>query len=77
LTLVFLPTGVQHHLLFGFKHREGGECSDGTVTLASQLYSGAQADATPLHGFDETHMSILESMDTSQLINSLLNEASP
>ena len=72
-----LPTGVQHHLLFGFKHRGSGECSDETVTLASQLYSGAQADATRLYGFDETHMSILDSIDTSLLVNRLLNEASP
>jgi pimeloyl-ACP methyl ester carboxylesterase len=71
-----LPTGVQHHLLFGFKHRGGGECSDGTVTLASQLYSGAQADATRLYGFDETHMSILDSGEASRLVNTLLNDAS-
>ena len=74
-----LPVGIQHHLLFGFKHRGSGlgECSDSTVTLASQLYAGAQQDASRLYGFDETHMSILESMDTSRLVNRLLNEASP
>jgi pimeloyl-ACP methyl ester carboxylesterase len=74
-----LPDGVQHHLLFGFKHRGNGigESSDGTVTLASQLYSGAQEDARRLYGFDETHMSILDSMETSRLVNRLLNDASP
>ena len=72
-----LPKGVQHHLLFGFKHRGTGECSDETVTLASQLYSGAQADASRLYGFDETHMSILDSPETSRLVNRLLNDASP
>src|SRR6478609_4923268 len=62
-----LPAGVEHHLLFGYKHRgpKPGECSDSTVTLASQLYAGAQDDASRLYGFDETHMSILESMETS------------
>jgi pimeloyl-ACP methyl ester carboxylesterase len=74
-----LPVGVQHHLLFGFKHRGAGigECSDSTVTLASQLYSGAQEDAIRLYGFDETHMSILQSRETSRLVNRLLDEASP
>lgn len=72
-----LPAGVQHHLLFGFKHRGTGECSDDTVTLASQLYSGAQTDASRLYGFDETHMSILDSDETSRLVNRLLNDASP
>ena len=74
-----LPDGVQHHLLFGFKHRGNGigESSDGTVTLASQLYSGAQEDASRLYGFDETHMSILDSMETSRLVNRLLDDASP
>ena len=74
-----LPTSVRHHLLFGFKHRGmmAGECSDSTVTLASQLYPGAQEDASRLYGFDETHMSILDSPETSRLINRLLDEASP
>jgi pimeloyl-ACP methyl ester carboxylesterase len=73
-----LPHGIRHHLLFGFKHRGSvhGECSDGTVTLSSQLYAGAQEDASRLYGFDETHMSILESTDTSRLVNRLLDEAS-
>jgi pimeloyl-ACP methyl ester carboxylesterase len=74
-----LPAGIQHHLLFSFKHRGAGsgECSDSTVTLASQLYPGAQEDALRLYGFDETHMSILDSVETSRLVNRLLNEASP
>jgi pimeloyl-ACP methyl ester carboxylesterase len=71
-----LPTGVQHHLLFGFKHRGAGECSDDTVTVASQLYPGAQADASRLYGLDETHMSILDSIETSHLVNRLLSDAS-
>jgi pimeloyl-ACP methyl ester carboxylesterase len=72
-----LPAGVRHHLLFGFKHRriDIGDCTDGTVTLASQLYPGAQEDASRLQGFDETHMSILDGEDTSRLVNRLLDEA--
>jgi len=73
-----LPAGVQHHLLFGYK-RSGtaiGECTDSTVTLASELYPGAQEDAVRLYGFDETHMGILDSVVTSRLVNRLLDEAS-
>ena len=73
-----LLAGVQHHLLFGYK-RSGtavGECTDSTVTLASQLYPGAQEDASRLYGFDETHMGILGSVETSRLVNRLLDEAS-
>jgi len=74
-----LPAGIQHHLLFGYKNRGTmpGECNDSTVTLASQLYPGAQKDASRLYGFDETHMGILDSMETSQLVNRLLNDALP
>jgi pimeloyl-ACP methyl ester carboxylesterase len=74
-----LPAGVQHHLLFSFKHRTviPGECSDSTVTLASQLYPGAQEDASRVYGFDETHMGILNSLETSRLVNRLLDNAPP
>jgi hypothetical protein len=70
-----LPSGI----IFGFKHRgmTTGECSDSTVTLASQLYPGAQEDTSRLYGFDETHMSILDSPETSRLINRLLDDAPP
>ena len=74
-----LPAGIQHHLLFGYKHpgSMSSECNDSTVTLASQLYAGAQEDAIRLYGFDETHMGILDSMETSRLVNRLLNDTSP
>jgi hypothetical protein len=73
-----LPAGIQHHLLFGYKDRGAlsGECTDSTVTVSSQLYSGAQQDASRLYGFEETHMSILDSLDTSRLVNRLLEDAS-
>ena len=74
-----LPAGIRHHLLFGYRHpgAMSSECNDSTVTLSSQLYPGAQEDASRLYGFDETHMGILDSMETSRLVNRLLNEASP
>jgi pimeloyl-ACP methyl ester carboxylesterase len=58
-----LPSGVEYYLLFG--HRGGYSMlrpnNDGTVTLASQLRSSAQADAKMVFGFDEDHVSILAS----------------
>ncbi len=58
-----LPPTVVHTLLFG--HRGGYSLlrptSDGTVTLASQLRPEAQAGARLVMGFDEDHVSILES----------------
>jgi len=73
-----LPAGVQHHLLFGYKPggTAVGECTDSTVTLASQLYPGAQEDASRLYGFNETHMGILDSAETWRVVNRLLDEAS-
>ncbi|MCW5658671.1 MAG: alpha/beta hydrolase [Burkholderiaceae bacterium] len=58
-----LPSGIDHYLLFGHK---GGYSmlrpnNDGTVTLASQLRSPAQAEARMVFGFDEDHVSILSS----------------
>jgi pimeloyl-ACP methyl ester carboxylesterase len=72
-----LPPGTSHHLLFGFQRdrRSFGESDDHTVSLVSQLYPGAQQDATRLYGFDATHESILESPEVSSLVNQLLNEA--
>lgn len=75
---VFTPCILSWLLVVGiFSGTAVGECSDGTVTLASQLYPGAQEDAIRLHRFDETHMSILDSVETSRLVNRLLSDASP
>jgi pimeloyl-ACP methyl ester carboxylesterase len=66
--------GVPHYLLFTF--RQGGvslgEASDGTVTVASQLRPAAQRGATRVEGYNETHMSVLESAAVSERLNSLL-----
>jgi pimeloyl-ACP methyl ester carboxylesterase len=73
-----LPAGIQHHLLFGFKPKGTGmgECTDSTVTVASQLHPPAQDDASRLYGFDETHMGILESVEAARLVSRLLDQAS-
>jgi uncharacterized alpha/beta hydrolase family protein len=70
-----LPEDMQQHLLFAFKDDSRGECTDGTVSVASQLDINAQSDAVRLYGFDETHVSILESEAVSKLINGLLDDA--
>jgi len=60
-----LPPHTEYVLLFGHK---GGYSltrpnTDGTVTLASQLKSPAQAEARRVFGFDEDHVSILSAPD--------------
>ncbi len=66
--------GVPHYLLFTF--RQGGvslgEANDGTVTVASQLRAEAQQGAARIEGFNETHMSVLESAAVSERLNALL-----
>ena len=66
--------GVPHYLLFSFRHTGvfGGEASDGTVTVASQLRTAAQKSAVRVEGFDETHMSVLEAAAVSERLNELL-----
>jgi pimeloyl-ACP methyl ester carboxylesterase len=67
---------VPHHLLFSF--RQGGlslgEANDGTVTVASQLRPEAQQGALRIEGFNETHMSVLESAAVSERLNELLGQ---
>ena len=66
--------GVPHYLLFTF--RQGGvslgEANDGAVTVASQLRAEAQQGAVRIEGFNETHMSVLESAAVSERLNALL-----
>jgi len=69
-----LPGGTPHHLMFTYKQTgvSMGEAADGTVTVSSQLDWSAQLDAARLYGFNETHMSVLDSAATSTLLNELL-----
>jgi pimeloyl-ACP methyl ester carboxylesterase len=71
-----LPDGMKYHMLFSYKGGGRSECNDGTVTLESELYEGAQADATRIYAFNETHKEIIETEATAQLINKLMDEAS-
>jgi uncharacterized alpha/beta hydrolase family protein len=66
--------GVPHYLMFAF--RQGGvslgEASDGTVSVASQLLPAVQQSAMRVEGFNETHMSVLESAAVAGRLNALL-----
>ena len=66
--------GVPHYLFFTY--RQGGmslgEANDGTVSVASQLRSAAQHAAARVEGFNEGHMSVLESAAVSARLNELL-----
>ncbi|MBI5259822.1 MAG: alpha/beta hydrolase [Burkholderiales bacterium] len=72
-----LPPAVAHYLLFGHK---GGysllrPTTDGTVTLASQLRSPAQAEARMVFGFDEDHDSILRAPQVLAQVQAILDSA--
>jgi uncharacterized alpha/beta hydrolase family protein len=66
--------GVPHYLMFSY--RQGGvslgEANDGTVTVASQLRAAAQQGAVRVEGFNESHMSVLESAAVAARLNELL-----
>lgn len=72
-----LPAGLDYYLLFG--HRGGYSLlrpnHDGTVTLASQLRTAAQAEAKMLYGFDEDHVGILSSPQVLAQVQALLDNA--
>ena len=69
-----LPPTLGHDLLFSFAggSRRMGEANDGVVTVASQLEPRVQSHARTVRGFNETHTSILESVEVSALLNSEL-----
>jgi pimeloyl-ACP methyl ester carboxylesterase len=60
-----IPEKMRYYLLFG--HKGGGsffrQNNDNTVTLESMLDPRAQADALKVMGFNEDHISILNSAD--------------
>jgi len=65
-----LAKGVKYHMIFGMK---SDESTDGVVTILSQLRMDAQKEALSIRGYNEDHMSILNSKEVSQYIYSLLD----
>lgn len=70
-----LPDELEFYLLFGVQ----GKCSmmmennDGTVEIASEIDYRAQSDADGFYGFNEDHMSVLESERVVERIVELIN----
>lgn len=66
-----LPDYVEHHLFFTYRGG-GGQTNDGVVTLKSMLDPRAQRPAAAIHGYDETHTSVLEAPEAIAEVNKLL-----
>ena len=72
-----LPDGLPHFLIFGFRQDSflSTGSSDGVIQLSSQLRDAAQEQATSIRGFDEGHVSILNSDAAIEHLNTILREA--
>jgi pimeloyl-ACP methyl ester carboxylesterase len=69
-----LPSTLGYDLFFSYAGGSRWTCAanDGVVTLASQLLPRAQTEARMMHGFDETHRTILRSADLSAMVHEQL-----
>lgn len=74
-----LPAETDYELFFGYRSdaRRSREANDGTVTLASALSMPIQLQAKDVMGFDETHVSILDSADVATQLNAILARVAP
>jgi hypothetical protein len=70
-----LPDHTAYHLLFGYDNGGDGPSGDKTVTVASQLRSEAEDEATSWKGFDADHTGILRDPETARYLNALLESA--
>ena len=59
-------------LIFSFNNSESGPSGDGRVPLEKQLRAETQKEAKSMRGFNEDHMSILNSKETTDYVNTLL-----
>lgn len=72
-----LPTNLKHYLIFGYKGKSSlilDQSNDGVISLSSQLLKKAQQQAYSIHGFNESHISILNSKEVVTKINDILNQ---
>jgi pimeloyl-ACP methyl ester carboxylesterase len=71
-----LPDQASHYLLFTYRNGGGlnRESGDGTIPLSSQLRPAAQDQATLVHGFNNTHMDVLQNPDVLKRIGVLLDK---
>lgn len=71
------PEELEHSLLFGYKGKSSfvlEESNDGTISLSSQLFQKAQEQADLVYGFNENHISILNSQVVTKKINDILEK---
>lgn len=70
-----LPIETEHHLIFTFSRDRSsfGASDDRAVTVASQLSADAQAGASKLYGFDDTHRGILRNDRVAALLGELID----
>jgi pimeloyl-ACP methyl ester carboxylesterase len=70
-----LEPGVPHFLFFAYKRSGlGGESSDGTIDLKSQLRVNAQAMARRVIGVDADHVGVLSDQVTLEELSGILDE---
>ncbi|MBK9990370.1 MAG: alpha/beta fold hydrolase [Verrucomicrobia bacterium] len=72
-----LPESIDYHLGFSFHGSGAPESNDGVVTVASQLAPGAQKQAQAIHGFNESHASILASREVADWVSEFLDTPPP
>ncbi|MBL8430440.1 MAG: alpha/beta fold hydrolase [Dechloromonas sp.] len=66
-----LPSGVRHTMLISYRNTSSfsRESGDGVILLKSQFRLDAQRQAVAIRGFDEDHVSILQSADVHTEVN--------
>ncbi len=69
-----LPEEIDFELIFAYNNSESGPSGDGRVPLEKQLRMEAQKEARSIRGFDEDHISIINSKEVAEYINSLLKK---
>ena len=71
LFVLSLPPGVQHTMLISYRNTSSfsRDSSDGVIPLKSQFRLDAQRQAVTVRGFDEDHVSILQSADVHSEVN--------
>lgn len=73
-----LPPECEYTLFFSYRGERtlSGEANDGTVAVSSELSMPIQYQAAHVMGFNESHVSILESQEVAAQLNAILARAS-
>lgn len=74
-----LPSGVRHTMFISFRNtsRFSGDSSDGVIPVKSQFRLETQRQAVAIRGFNEDHVSILDSKDVHDELNEALRVVAP